>query len=57
MATSTNTTANVDNFFASSAARFDRWRELNAKAQTWAAGARGSNARAAEDQIRLSRAS
>ncbi len=45
MATSTNTTANVDNFFASSAARFDRWRELNAKAQTWAAGARGGNAR------------
>jgi arginine decarboxylase len=46
MATSTKTTANVDNFFASSAARFDRWRELNAKAQTWAAGARGGNARA-----------
>ena len=45
MATSTNTSANVDNFFASSAARFDRWRELNAKAQTWAAGARGGNAR------------
>jgi len=45
MATSTHTAANVDNFFASSAARFDRWRDLNAKAQTWAAGARGANAR------------
>jgi arginine decarboxylase len=35
----------VDNFFSSSAARLDRWRELNAKAQTWAAGARGGNPR------------
>jgi|KBSSwiStaDraftv2_1062776.scaffolds.fasta_scaffold05614_9 arginine decarboxylase len=32
---------NLDHFFSSSAARLDRWRELNAKAQTWAAEARG----------------
>ena len=32
---------NLDHFFSSSAARLDRWRELNAKAQTWAADARG----------------
>ena len=31
---------NLDHFFSSSAARLDRWRELNAKAQTWAAEAR-----------------
>ena len=30
----------MDHFFSSSAARLDRWRELNAKAQTWAAEAR-----------------
>src|SRR6266850_2497882 len=30
----------LDHFFSSSAARLDRWRELNAKAQTWAAEAR-----------------
>jgi len=27
----------LDHFFSSSAARLDRWRELNAKRQTWAA--------------------
>jgi len=32
--------ANLDNLFSSSAARHDRWRELNAKAQAWAADAR-----------------
>ena len=32
---------NLDHFFSSSAARLDRWRELNAKAQAWAADARG----------------
>ena len=30
----------LDHFFSSSAARLDRWRELNAKAQAWAAEAR-----------------
>ena len=44
MATAT-TKMNLDNFFAASAARMDRWRELNAKAQTWAAGARSGNPR------------
>jgi len=45
MASSVSNVTKVDNFFSSSAARFDRWRELNAKAQTWAAGARGGKAR------------
>src|SRR5512146_810989 len=45
MATSATTTSKVDNFFASSSARLDRWRELNAKAQAWSAGARSGNAR------------
>ena len=31
----------LDHFFSASAARQDRWRELNAKAQAWAADARG----------------
>jgi len=35
----------VDNFFSSSSERLDRWRELNAKAQTWAAEARSGNQR------------
>ena len=30
----------LDNFFATSAVRLDRWRELNARAQVWAAEAR-----------------
>jgi len=30
----------LDHFFSGSAARLDRWRELNARAQAWAAGAR-----------------
>lgn len=33
----------LDNFFMTSAARLDRWRELNATAQTWAAEARSGN--------------
>ena len=36
----TTTAQNLDHFFSSSAARLDRWRELNAKAQAWAAEAR-----------------
>jgi arginine decarboxylase len=31
----------LDHFFSSSAARLDRWRELNARAQAWSAAARG----------------
>ncbi len=36
-------TAKLDHFFSSSSARLDRWRELNARAQAWAAGARSGN--------------
>ncbi len=36
----TNSAKNLDNLFSSSAARLDRWRELNARAQAWAAAAR-----------------
>ncbi len=45
MKTETAASPQLDHFFSSSAARLDRWRELNAKAQTWAADARGGNAR------------
>ena len=38
-------TAKLDHFFSSSSARLDRWRELNARAQTWAAGAQGGKPR------------
>src|SRR3954466_8444844 len=41
MVTASPSAANLDHFFSSSAARLDRWRELNAKAQAWAADARG----------------
>jgi arginine decarboxylase len=34
----------LDHFFSTSAARPDLWRELNAKAQVWAAGARSERA-------------
>ena len=40
MASPTTSNAHLDHFFSSSAARLDRWRELNARAQTWAADAR-----------------
>ena len=40
MATTSPAVQNVDHFFSSSAARMDRWRELNAKAQAWAADVR-----------------
>ena len=40
----TATTPHLDHFFSTSSARLDRWRELNAKAQAWAAGARGERA-------------
>ncbi len=33
-------TTHLDNFFMTSSMRMDRWRELNASAQTWAANAR-----------------
>ena len=45
MASPTTSTPHLDHFFSSSAARFDRWRELNAKAQTWAADARSGKPR------------
>ena len=40
MATTSPAPQSVDHFFSSSAARLDRWRDFNAKAQTWAAEAR-----------------
>jgi arginine decarboxylase len=44
-------TSGLDHFFSSSAARLDRWRELNQKAQTWAAEARRGNARGPRDAV------
>lgn len=41
----TSNVTHLDNFFSTSAARLDRWRELNAKAQIWAADARVGNSR------------
>ena len=46
MSSPTPSATHLDHFFSTSAARFDRWRELNAKAQTWAAEAKGGKARA-----------
>jgi len=43
MDTAVTTSPNLDNIFATSAIRLDRWRDLNAKAQAWAAAARGGN--------------
>lgn len=40
MATETHEGQHLDHLFSISAARLDRWRELNAKAQTWAAEVR-----------------
>ena len=37
MSSSSRKPAQLDNFFMTSAMRLDRWRELNASAQTWAA--------------------
>jgi arginine decarboxylase len=45
MAKATSGGPHLDHFFSSSAARLDRWRELNAAAQTWAAEARGRGTR------------
>ena len=48
MTTETPSVTHLDHFFSTSAARLDRWRELNAKAQAWAAdahsGKRGARA-------------
>jgi len=38
-------TAKLDHFFSSSSARLDRWRELNARAQAWAAEPQGGKSR------------
>ena len=40
MTAHTKKAAHLDNFFMTSSMRLDRWRELNASAQTWAAEAR-----------------
>jgi arginine decarboxylase len=45
MTSQTPSVNHLDHFFSSSAARLDRWRELNAKAQTWAAEAQGGKPR------------
>ena len=44
MTASGKKTPHLDNFFMTSSMRLDRWRDLNAKAQTWAAEARGPKA-------------
>jgi arginine decarboxylase len=44
MAAVTTSVPQLDHLFSTSSARLDRWRELNAKAQAWAAGARGERA-------------
>ena len=44
MDTTVTGTPQLDHFFSSSAARLDRWRELHAKAQTWAAEAQRAKA-------------
>lgn len=46
MPSTTHGSTRLDYFLLASAARLDLWRELNAAAQTWAAGARSGNPRA-----------
>jgi arginine decarboxylase len=41
----TGSQQHLDHLFSNSAARLDRWRELNAKAQAWAAETRGGKGR------------
>ncbi len=48
MATSTTNAPRLDHLFSTSSARLDRWRELNANAQTWAADPRGNGRAAVE---------
>ncbi len=43
MATESPSVSRLDHFFSASAARLDRWREVNAKAQAWAADARAAS--------------
>jgi len=43
MSAKTTQNASLDHLFSSSAARLDRWRELNAVTQEWAADARSGN--------------
>src|SRR5258705_2034116 len=45
MATETPSVTHLDHFFSTSAARLDRWRELNAKAQAWAVDAQSGKLR------------
>ena len=45
MTSQTPSAPRLDHFFSSSAARLDRWRELNAKAQAWAAEAQSGKPR------------
>lgn len=43
--------SDLDHLFSNSAARMDRWRDMNAKAQAWAAQARGGNGRSAATAV------
>ena len=46
MTTEAPSVTHLDHFFSTSAARVDRWRELNARAQAWAADAQSGKPRA-----------
>jgi arginine decarboxylase len=46
MTNETKSATHLDHFFSTSAARLDRWRDLNAKAQAWAADAQSGKPRA-----------
>lgn len=52
MASETNGSQHLDHLFSNSAARLDRWRDMNARAQTWAAEARGGNGELAGAPVR-----
>ncbi len=45
MTSEANGSRHLDHLFSNSAARLDWWRDLNAKAQTWAAEARSGKSR------------
>ncbi len=54
MTSQTPSITRLDHFFSTSAARLDRWRELNARAQTWAADAQSGKPRAGRAAVEAS---
>lgn len=52
MLSESNEAQHLDHLFSNSAARLDRWRDLNAKAQAWAAEVRGAKGQRSSAPVR-----